>query len=262
MTDQEQSLEDRLGVALADETASASGLAALVAECEQAIDEIESDWEAAFDVRRWPDAKEALAHREGCAFRSDRLKSLLPELRQRHQQAAEAEQLAEWMLDADRLEAERDALAQKWTETYPALVDKLIELLTETAALEQKISALHQRRQAGVSRHLSGPEVTARRLERFDRGHPPIPDRLVLPDWINSARTVWPPPPQRDFSVLAVPHHPQFSPDWSSPEVLAAREEAARADRERAAKYAEWQTRVQEERVNREERERFARRKG
>jgi hypothetical protein len=159
------------------------------------------------------------------------------------------------------LEAKGNALAAEWA-FYPEMVARLVDLLTRSRAFDEEISRLHQARPAGVPRHLLGAELVARGLEAFSRDTPSITRELRLPDWINSARTVWPPPPQRDFSVLAVPHHPQFSPEWCSPEVLSAREAAARAEQERLAKWYEGQTRLQEQRINREERERFAKRKG
>jgi hypothetical protein len=67
------------------------------------------------------------------------------------------------------------------------------------------------------------------------------------------------PPRQRDPSIFMLPPDPRAA--WSSPEMLAAREEAARAERERMAKWYEGQTRLQEQRINREERERFAQRR-
>ena len=59
-----------------------------------------------------------------------------------------------------------------------------------------------------------------------------------------------------------LPHDPRFSAAWSSPEVLAAGEARARAERERIARYYEQQTKLQEQRINREERERFAKLRG
>jgi hypothetical protein len=260
-TEPEQSLEHRLAALLDRESVSANELAAAVDECKKALDEITLEKENAFDPRRWPDVKEAIAHQADCEFRADRLRTLLPELRQRYQQVAAAEFLSKWHSDADVVETKRDALAAEWA-FYPEMVARLVDLLTRSKAFDEEISRLHQARPAGVPRHLLGAELVARGLEAFSRDTPSITKELTLPDWNNSGRMAWPPPRQLNLSALMPPQDPRFGPDWCSPEVLSAREAEAQAERERMAKYYEHQTRLQEQRINREERERFAKRTG
>jgi hypothetical protein len=102
--------------------------------------------------------------------------------------------------------------------------------------------------------HILSPECMARKLPRFDRDHPSIADKLVLPDWTQSNRTVWPQQSsRRDMSMFAPPaYDPRYSADWSSSEVQAEREAAAQRENERIARYHEQQSRIQEGRLNRE----------
>jgi hypothetical protein len=266
-SDAEQTLEQRLGAALADETASASELAVLVAEAQRAImdaeDEAKAEGQNALDWTRSPDARAAARSRvEDAQSPIDRLQTLLPRLQARQREVAAVEEVAKWEADYLRCEAERDALATELAEAYPRLMAMLADLFARLDACHRECVRIGSSRPRYESRRLQGPELKARGLERFTRDEPSIAQNLRIPDWANSAKTVWPPPRQRDFSVLAVPHDPRFSAEWSSPEVMAAREAAARAENERMSGHYEAQTKAQEDRINREERERFAKRKG
>ena len=226
MTDREQSVEQRFSGALADETASASELAALVGECEAAIDAVLLEKKDTYDVTRWPDVEEALTRRDDCEFRRDRLRTLLMQLERRREEAAAAEYHSKWHSDAEALEGRRDQLAAEWGQVYPAAVGHLISLITRTAALDEEISTLHRRRPAGVSRHLLNPELVARGLNEFNRYTPSIAKELRLPDWANSAQTVWPPRQQRDLSIFTPSFNPRFSADWASMAAASARRSA------------------------------------
>ena len=71
--------------------------------------------------------------------------------------------------------------------------------------------------------------------------------------WPASDRNGWPQPRQRDMSMFAPPpYDPRYSVEWSAPEVQAKREAAAQRENERIARYHEQQSRIEEERLNKE----------
>ena len=65
----------------------------------------------------------------------------------------------EWETEARVLDDETIQLAKEFCETYPPAVAKLSDLFTRIAAHRQRISALHQRRPAGVE-SVRDPELS------------------------------------------------------------------------------------------------------
>jgi hypothetical protein len=90
--------------------------------------------------------------------------------------------------------------------------------------------------------------LVARGITEFNRGTPSGAQELRLPDWNNSATTAWL-RRDSDLSMFMPPSDPRFTAAWSSPEVQAAGEAAARAERERIGKFYVEQTRLREERI-------------
>jgi hypothetical protein len=135
-------------------------------------------------------------------FRRDRLRTALPRLRERHNAVAAAEYAADWNSDCDKVEAERDKLARKFTEVYPKVVAQLVDLFDQMEALDKEIGRVNGSAPRGEHRRLLEVELTARGLDRFTVNYrPPIPENARLPDFEESAKTVWP-RPQVPWGVL------------------------------------------------------------
>jgi hypothetical protein len=83
-------------------------------------------------------------------------------------------------------------LARKYAE-YPKLVARLIDLFESAKAVDEEVSRINGSAPPGEHRRLLGVELTARSLESFSTADPAVAKGVQLPDWVQSARTVWPP---------------------------------------------------------------------
>jgi hypothetical protein len=92
-------LEKQIAAALVDDIASAD-LATLINEIETAISEADASAEAerakALDPLLSPDPKAAREAMQAAEFARDRLRTVLPRLKERHKQIAAREYLTEW----------------------------------------------------------------------------------------------------------------------------------------------------------------------
>src|SRR6476660_9454494 len=93
-------LERRVAAVLADDTARSTDIASLITGTETAITAADQAAEAervkALDPALSPDPVKARAAMEDAAFTRDRLKTLLPRLRDRHKAAVAREELTRW----------------------------------------------------------------------------------------------------------------------------------------------------------------------
>jgi hypothetical protein len=213
------SLEERVVAALTADLSSAE-LAKLVSETEGAInaavENAKLERKRALDPAASPDPTAARTAMEDAAFLVRRLKTLLPKLEERYYAKRAAEKAAQWCADCSVIERERDALAEELLG-YKAMAAQLADLMGRLGAFDAKLSELHSRRPAGISKHLRSPELVARNLEYFDREHPPIGKNLQLVDFDRSDRLLYPPPRRLDVSMLAaVPFDPRFSAEWAA----------------------------------------------
>jgi hypothetical protein len=212
-------LEERIAAALGDDT-NAADLPALIAETEEAIvvatENAELEREKALDPIASPDATAARAAMEDAQFRLGRLRTLLPRLQRRHDEAQQNEYLEKWYADYIAIEAERDALAAELRELYPSLAAKVVDLLTRIEANDAEISKLHQARPAGMRRHLRSAELEARNLDAFSRSAPSIVTQLQLPPWDETDAVKWPPPRLAFGVVMAqgMVFSPHPGADW------------------------------------------------
>ena len=146
--------------------------------------------------------------------------------------------MEEYEAEAQVLDEESIQLAQELRETYPPAQNKLSNLFTRIAAHRQRISALHQRRPAGVQ-SVRDPELIARNLDGFDRERRSLLAEVHLLDW-DSGRQIWPPrrpPMAAAFATSMVPAHDnrRFSADWAKDN--DGRAAAQRAEQQRVADY-------------------------
>jgi hypothetical protein len=242
-------LEERVVAALTADLSSAE-LTALVSETEAAIDAaVENanlERKKALDPVASPDPKKARASMQDAQFFVGRLKTLLPRLESRYYAKRQAENAAQWHADCSVVEDERDALAEE-LKRYPTIAAQLAELMCRLAAFENKLSELHLRRPAGISRQIQSPELVARDLDSFSRGAPPLSKNLQLPEFGQIDRLLYPPPRRLDLSAFApVPHDDRFSADWA--ETLEPRAAEVEAEQERVAAFYDNQARVREKR--------------
>ncbi len=239
-------LERRIAAALVDEIASAD-LATLIAETEAAILDADKAAEAerdkALDPFASPDAANAREAMQAAEFARDRLRAVLPRLKERHKQIAAQEYLTQWRADYETLKVERDALANEMRELYPLLQTKVSDLLARIAANDEKLSRLHQARPSGVALHLRGAELEARDLQAFTRYEPSIAATLKLPTFEPGERLAWPPPQPTSFAPVVIGGDRRlYTGDWwkvKQEEAQTAAERAAREEKEREAKALE-----------------------
>ena len=247
-------LEQRISDALQPGTAiTPAHIAVLIEEAEVGIAKAEQ--ERAVDRTLALDPKAARQAIKDATFAANRLRMLLSKMQLRYQQACEEARVEEYGAEAQVLDAESIELAQELRETCPPALNKLSDLFTRIAAHRQRISALHQRRPAGVQ-SVRDPELISRNLDGFDRERPSLPAEVHLLDW-NSGRQIWPPPrPSISAAVAATLVPADNSADWVNN--YERRAAAQQAERQYMADYYARTTREQEARENRETRERFA----
>jgi predicted transcriptional regulator len=243
-------LEQEIVAALADADVTSNNLSALIERTEAAIPETDQAAETArsmaLDPALSPDAKAAREAMAAAEFARDRLRTVLPRLRERLEQLQAQEYLAEWRSDYEALKVKRDGLADELRTIYPELETKITDLFTRMAANDAELSRLHQARPGGVLLHLLGAELMARDIERFTTREPSIARELKLPTFAPDQRLAWP-PPQPSLAVMiaqsmAPPYDPRFSADWAATQkadnVRRAANEARWAEQE-AARQAE-----------------------
>jgi hypothetical protein len=231
------SLEQRIVLALADDINSGD-LAALVAETDAAIARAtataDEECVKALDPALSPDATAAREAMQAAEFARDRLKTVLPRLKERHRQIAAQEYLTEWRADYETLKVARDELAAELRETYPEFETKITDLFARIAANDEDLGRLHQARPAGVSEHLCGAELEARGLDDFTISAPSVLKTLRLPTFEPGERVAWPPPQSFVPPPMLVLSGDQrlFSGDWWQvyEEQQAAAERSARED--------------------------------
>lgn len=142
----------------------------------------------------------------------DELSSALPKLNARLAELQNAEYTRAWAKDYERAKAQVEKAARKWTK-YPRLVAQLIDIL-DTATIDQEILRVNGSAPDGEQRRLRGVELTARKLQEFDRHHPSVAKSVQLPQLEHSLKMAWPPPPPSlaaAYAALMTPSLPGAS---------------------------------------------------
>ena len=214
--------EKRIVAALKDNNLSAADWAELVTATEIAIVEADAEAEIArealLDPARSPDANKARAKVEATEFAADRLRTLLPRVRDQYRKVAAAEDLKEWYAKQNKLKVGCDALAAELSEVYPRFEAAMVDLLTRVAIHNRAVDELHLSRPAGAKGQLLDPELVGRGVESFTRDAPSITRELQIPDWQQSSKLAF---PLKGLSAgvevaLSMPtSHPRYSRDWS-----------------------------------------------
>ena len=145
-------LEQRIAAALAGDIHS-SALATLIAETEAATTAAEEaaikSREQALDPIASPDPTKARAAMEQASFTRDRLRNVLPRLRERFEQVCLDEEYAAWLPQYEAIKAKRDAAHAKFRTAFTAFV---ADIVPQMARFEQinaetsRVSAAKPRR--------------------------------------------------------------------------------------------------------------------
>jgi hypothetical protein len=254
-------LDARIAAALADGKIAADDLQQLLPQIEAAIEDADrqakQERERALDPSVSPsDAQETAQRASVAELKRDRLKAALPRLREKLAEALRADYCDKWKADACKVTAQVAAATAKLkdlTVIYADLANKLTASLREAQALNQDVARLNAASpdSVKVDQLIDGVDTSSW-------------EGLALPN-VCDGGLLWPPPQPRKPSLaesysqmtgMVTPAHP--GADWASPEWQARRAEEAQKHREQMDRYYAEQTKLQQERINAEERARFA----
>jgi hypothetical protein len=255
-------LEQKVAAALSAADVKSSDLAHLIAETESAIGMADKAAEAerakALDPALSPDPKAAREAMQDAEFSRDRLKTLLPRLQARHKQLQANKYEARWYAELEEVEAKRDALVEE-LRVYPAMVAKLVNILTRIPAIDAEVSRINGSAPPGVSERLRTVEREARNADGFApsrsfsfTGLLSLAADLKLPKFEfeedgNRYQYLWP-PPQPTLAETIV-----FPASWFIPvDPQGEAEERERRAREDNDRMKEFYQKQQGEREKRE----------
>jgi hypothetical protein len=238
--------EQRISTALTEPT-TAADLAELLNDTDLAIIEAEqhaaAERDKSLDPTRSPDPIAARAAMEDALFMVGRLKTMRPRLSSRLQAATQEETVRDYVSKRNALAPERDRLEQALAETYSAAVGSLVDLFANIRRFQRQTAALGDL-PANV---MPLPPIRGLRLL----------DNCVLPDPAKPERSIWPPPQFAAFD-MGIPPHPGAA--WADPLVQQRKHDELAAEQQRHADFYSTAAKEQEERLNREEKQRFSER--
>ena len=244
-------IEQRIAAALTSTDITSSDLAALIAETESAIatadKTAEEERAKALDPALSPDPKAAREAMQAAEFSRDRLKTLLPRLQARHKQLQAKEYEARWYAEFEGVEAKRDALVEE-LRVYPAMVAKLINILSRIPAIDAEVSRINGSAPSGVKDRLLKVEQQARGVEGFGvsgawdpRGLLALAADLKLPKFEedgNRYQYSWP-PLQPNLALAAIPTDPFIISEAAKGTYIKERDRRALEDNRRQIAEAE-----------------------
>jgi hypothetical protein len=219
----------------------------------------EADRIKSLDVVETPDPAETNERIAAAKLSADRLNAALPKLRGKLEAAISAEAKDRWWSRYKSTKAKLEAKVEQFN-TYAQHAQAIASLL-DTKELDKEISDLNGSAPAGIDRRLRSVELTARGLGSFSRDQPSLASTVVLPRWDASARNLWPQRPSTSLAAAyadigsVVPH--AAGARWGEPDEVARQKAGIESDQARSAAFHEAAQKSEEDRVNREERERF-----
>jgi hypothetical protein len=249
------SLEQRVAIALTCSIA-ATAIVALIAEVEGAIatmdETISIERAKALDLVASPDSIAAREQLIALEFSRDRVKAALPKLQNQHKEVAALEYNAAWNKRLAVVEKERAVVAAALAEFCPQMASKLIALLAQVRATDQRLSEVWQASPSGAGGDRRKTELFARDMAGYSRDVPEIAQELMLPPW-RAGEASWPPRGRYVAPLMifggGAPGGP-YSADWAAHRQQRAeaekrandavfdhyeRQEASRLERENAA---------------------------
>jgi hypothetical protein len=240
-------LESRIAGALGNVNCGSGELGELITETElslvQAEATVDQQKARAIDMTKTPDVRGVVEEITTSELLRDRLKTVLPRLRDKLRVSLVTESEARWTAKAQRVEADADLLADEFSTAYAEHVTALLDLFQRMAASDREVRALNIDAPSGA-RHLRTAEQIARGLDGgFSTSTPSIIAQVQLTDHLG--RVIWPVPKPVFSTTVPIPIVPHPGPQWS--EALAAEAEAKRREAERVASDYDHRAREQAE---------------
>ena len=171
-------LESKIAAGLTARETTSADLKKLVEQvtvaAQAADEEATKQRQGAMDPTRVIDTQAVSAAIVDAELKRDRLREALPRLHGRFVKAEAAERYATWVIDYDRVQAERDAAAQELRVLYAPLVTRLADLLERIEAIDAEVRRVNNSKPMnadaanGDGRILSGVETHARGAGRFN----------------------------------------------------------------------------------------------
>lgn len=258
-------LEQHIVAALDNPNASAAELSELIAQTELAIVAAEGDVTAArakaADVIAAPtprDAHDAMNAADAAQLTRDRLNGVLPKLRDKLSAALQSDAHERWLADYRRVKTRRDEAVALFA-TYQPHAEAIANLFAVASEVDREVRRINGSAPDGEHLRLRSVELEARNRDSFSRDNPSLASTVVLRDWANSGKSLWPVTSSGSLAAAfaastAVPYHP--GPRWSDADEVTRRHQEAERERQRISEFYQRETQQQEERLNREERER------
>ena len=133
---------------------------------------------------------------DDAAFKRDRLQAALTKLGGRLKQLQDDEENARRQVTYDKVKAEHNQLARELADLYPAVAQKLAELLARVAANDRKVDYINKHALPKGAGRLLEVELIARELPGWVQAGiqtPRVIDLLRLPPWHPRTNYFWPP---------------------------------------------------------------------
>jgi hypothetical protein len=238
-------LEKRIAAAISNGNAGSAELSELVSEVElaqiTATAIAEREREKAVDILSSSDIEAAHKAVVAAELARDRLKAILPRLKDKLAISLVDETKARHAAHGVRLQTKIEEVATQFRDTYSPAVKTILELFVEIRELEAEVS-MHSAQAPPGAQHLRGPELTARGMASFSTTEPSVLVDTVLVDPSNSAK-LWPPKAPPISTLVSLPIIPGPGPDWRA----GLQQEAQRRRQEWEAVVADHQRRAEEQ---------------
>jgi hypothetical protein len=157
-TQTEQSLESRVAAALTSDNMPSGDLEMLIGEVETTAAAFDTaareQRERAVDILATPDAHAARERALTAELNRDRLRNAIPQLQAKQAAALRAEYHEKWLSKYRRVEAKRDAAAEKFAR-YPELAAEIRELLQSAEEVDREVSEVNGSAPDGEHRRLA-----------------------------------------------------------------------------------------------------------
>jgi hypothetical protein len=257
------SLPKRLGVVLSrDEHVSVDELKELLNEVNETADQkytAAQEYKAASLDVDCEDPVAADHAKKALMLGRQRLLLCIPRLEDKIRFAIRRDRRLSFEAVYRRTKAKVQEAAEKYA-AYPDIIDELVDLFKMAKAVDAEVDEVNKNASAMGCEHLKHCEVLARNLPdgRHTREQPEISETIVLPDWTNSNKQVWPPPRQSLGLLIAAASPPAaniaHTDRWY--EAQGDRRAEQKAEQQRVAEHYDNQQRLKEEREAREAQER------
>ena len=260
-------LESRITAMLNNPNSESEALYEIIASTELAIvtadETMTSERAKAVDLTSTPSAEaaqDAISRAEAATINRDRLQSALPKLRDKLAGALRSEEHERWLSDFIRVRQKRDEAAAVF-ETYSEHAQAIVQMFALAEQVDKEISRINGQAPDGEHLRLRAVELEARDLDGFTINNPSLASTVELRDWNNSEHKLWPLTSSGSLAAafaetMMVPYHPGAA--WSDPAIQAQRRAEQEKQNRETGKNYQRMTAEQEDRINREERERFA----